>query len=89
MVSHIPFKTPKPIINICPMHVTMELVTFSKSTGAEHLNINLVDGHSKEPREIITMVASGQSTMMGSTKAVGPRWLFICLISIELIHTPL
>jgi hypothetical protein len=34
MVSHIPFKSPKPIINIPSMHVTAELGTFTKSSGA-------------------------------------------------------
>jgi hypothetical protein len=32
MVSHILFKNPMPIINIPPMHVTTELVTFTKSS---------------------------------------------------------
>jgi len=31
LVSHILFENPKPIINIPPMHVTTELVTFTKS----------------------------------------------------------
>jgi len=34
IVSHIPFNNPKPIINIPPMHVTTELVTLMKSSGA-------------------------------------------------------
>jgi len=36
MVSHIPFKNPKPIINIPPMNLTTELVTLTKSSGAGH-----------------------------------------------------
>jgi len=43
MVSHIPFKIPKPIINIPPMHVTTKLVTFTKFSGAAQLYITLVD----------------------------------------------
>jgi hypothetical protein len=43
-VSHIPFKNPKPINNIPPMHVTTELVTFRKSSRARQFYINLVDG---------------------------------------------
>jgi hypothetical protein len=88
MVSHIPFKNPKPIINIPPMHVTTELVTFTKSSGAGQFYINLVDGSYKGLRERITGVASAQATTMGKTKPFGPRWRFIRLISIALILGP-
>jgi hypothetical protein len=88
MVSHIPFKNPKPIINIPPMHVTTELVTFTKSSGAGQFYINLVDGSYKGLRERITRVASAQATTMGKTKPFGPRWRFIRLISIALILGP-
>jgi len=44
MVSHIPFRNPNPIINILPVHVTTELVTFRKPSGAGRFYINLVDG---------------------------------------------
>jgi hypothetical protein len=88
MVSHIPFKNPKPIINIPPMHVTTELVTFTKSSGAGKFYINLVDGSYKGLRERITGVASAQATTTGKTKPFAPRWRFIRLISIALILGP-
>jgi len=50
-VSHIPFKNPKPIINIPPMHLTTELDIFTKSTGAGQFYIHLVDGSNKGLRE--------------------------------------
>jgi len=40
IVSHILFKNPKPIINIPRIHVTTELVTFTKSYGAGQFYIN-------------------------------------------------
>jgi hypothetical protein len=88
MVSHILFKNPKPIINIPPMHVTTELVTFTKSSGAGKFYINFVDGSYKGLRERITGVASAQATTTGKTKPFGPRWRFICLISVALILGP-
>jgi hypothetical protein len=81
MVSHIPFKNPKPI-NIPPMHVTSELVTFTKSSGAGQFYINSVDSSYKGLRERITRVASTKVTTMGKTKPFGPRWRVIRLISI-------
>jgi hypothetical protein len=47
MLSHIPFKNPKPIINIPPLHVTTELVTLMMFSGALQFYINLVDGSYK------------------------------------------
>jgi len=85
MVSHIPFKNPRPIINIPPMHLTTELVTFTKSSAAGHFCINLVDGSDKWLRERVTGVASMLATTMGNSKPFGSRWLFICLISVGLI----
>jgi len=85
MVSHIPFKNPKPIINITPIHVTSELVTFTKSSGAEQFYINLVDGSYKGHRERITGVASAQAKTMGKTKPFGPHWCSIRNISVALI----
>jgi hypothetical protein len=73
MVSHIPFKNPKPIINIPPIHVTTKLVTFTKSSGAGKFYINLVDGSYKGLRERITGVASAQATTTGKTKPFDPR----------------
>jgi hypothetical protein len=58
MVSRIPFKNPKPIFNIPPMHVTTELLTFTKSSGAGQFYINLLDGSYKMLRDRITGVAS-------------------------------
>jgi len=88
MVSHIPFKNPKPIINIPPMDVTTELVTFTKSSGAGQFYIHFVDGSYKGLRETITGVASAQATTMGKTKPFGPQWRFIGLISIAHILGP-
>jgi len=88
MVSHIPFKNPKPIINIPPIHITTELVTFTKSSGAGQFYIVLVDGSYKGLRERITRVASAQARTMGKTKPLGPRWWFIRLISIARILGP-
>jgi len=88
MVSHIPFKNPKPIINIPPMHVTTELVTFMKSSGAGQFYIDLADSSYKGLRERITGVASAQATTMCKMKPFGPRWRFIWLISIVLILGP-
>jgi len=88
MVSHIPSKNQKPIINIPPMHVTTELVTFTKSSGARQFYITLVVGSYKGLRERFTGVASAQATMMGKTKPFGHRWRFIPLISVDLILRP-
>jgi hypothetical protein len=51
MVRHIRFKNPKPIINIPRMHLTTELVIFTKSSGAGQFYIPLVDGSDKRLRE--------------------------------------
>jgi len=88
MVSHIPFKNPKPIINIPPMHVTTKLVTFTKFSGAGQFYINLLDSSYKGLRERITGVASAQATTMGKSKHFGPRWRYIRLISVALIIGP-
>jgi hypothetical protein len=88
MVSHILFKNPKPIINIPPMHVTTELVTFTKFSGAGQFYINFVDGSYKGLRQRITGVASAQATMIGKTKPFGPRWRFNRHIAIALILGP-
>jgi len=88
MVSHILLKNPKPIINIPPMHVTTELVTFTKSSGAVQFYINLVHGSYKGLGERITQVASAQATTMGKTKPFGPHWQFICRISVPHILGP-
>jgi hypothetical protein len=88
MVSHIPFKNPKPIINIPRMHVTTKLVTFTKSSGAGKFYINFVDGSYKGLRERITGVASAHATMKGKTNPFGPRWQCICLIYVALILGP-
>jgi len=88
MVSHIPFKNAKPIINIPPMHVTTKLVTFTKSSGAGQFYIKLVAGSYQGLRERITEVASAQATTMDKTKPFGPCWRFIWLISIALIPGP-
>jgi len=85
MVSHNPFKNPKPIINIPPTHVTTELVSFTKPSGAGKFYLTLVDGSYKGLRERITGVASAQATTMGTTKPFGPCWRFIRPISIVLI----
>jgi len=88
MVRHMPFKNPKPIIDIPPSHVTTELVTFTKSSGAGQFYINLVDGSYKGLREKITGVASAHAATMGKTKPFGPCWRLTCLISIALILGP-
>jgi len=88
IVSHIPFKNPKPIINIPPMHVTTELVTFTKSSGAGQFYFNLGDSSYKGLRLRITGVASTQATTMGKTKHFDPHWRFIRLISVVLILGP-
>jgi len=72
MVSHISFKNPKSIINIPPLYVTTKLVTFTESSGAAQLYINLVDGSYKGLRERFTGVASVQATTMGEMKPFGP-----------------
>ena len=77
MVSHIPFKNPRPIINIPPIYVTTELLTFTKSSGAGQFYINLVDSRYKRLREEITRVTSVQATTMGKTKPFGPL-LAVC-----------
>jgi len=63
MLSYIPFKNPKPIIDIPPRHETATLVTFY---------INLVDGSHKGLRERITGVVSAQATMRGQDEAWRP-----------------
>jgi len=88
MVSHILFKYRKPISIIPPMHVTTDLVTSTKSSGAGQFNINLVDGHYKGLRERITGVAALQASTTSKTKPFGPRWWFICHISVALILGP-
>jgi hypothetical protein len=88
MVSHIPFKNPKPIINVPPIYVTTEHVTFTKSSGAGQFYIDLADGSYKGLRERITGVASAQATTMGKTKPFGHRWRFIRLFSIARIIGP-
>jgi hypothetical protein len=88
IVSHIPFKNQKPIINIPPMHVTTELVAFMSSSGAGQFCNNLVDGSYKGLRERITGVASAQATTLGKTKPFGPHWRLILLISIPRILGP-
>jgi hypothetical protein len=88
MVSHIPIKNPKPIINIPPIDVTTELVTFMKPPGAGQFYINFVDGSYKVLRERISGVASAQATTMGKTKPFGPRWRFIHLIPLAHILGP-
>jgi hypothetical protein len=47
MVSHIPFKNPKPIINIPPLCVTTEHVPFTKFSEAGQFPITLIDGSYK------------------------------------------
>ena len=84
MMSHIPFKNPKPIFNIPPLHVTTKLVTFTKSSGAGQFYIDLVDGRYTGLRERSTGVASTQATTMGNTKRFGPHWGCISLISVVL-----
>jgi len=69
MLSYIPFKNPKPIIDIPPRHETATLVTFMKSSGAGQFYINLVDGSHKGLRERITGVVSAQATMRGQDEA--------------------
>jgi len=88
VVSHIPFMNARPIINIPPMHVTTELVTFIKSSGARLFYNNLADGGCKGLQERITGVASAQATTMGRMTPFCPRWRFICLISGAQIHSP-
>ena len=88
MVSHIPFKNPEPIIIIPCMHVTTELVTFTKSSGAGQFYIKVLDGSYKRLRERITGVASMQATTMAKTKPFGPHWWFIRIISVALILRP-
>jgi hypothetical protein len=88
MVSHIPFKNPKPVLNIPPMHVTTELVTFTKSSGAGQFYINLLDWRYNGLRERISGVASAQAAKMGMTKPFGPRLWFIRIIFIALILGP-
>jgi len=88
MVSHIPYKNPKLIINIPPMHVTTELVTLTKSSGSGQFYIDLVDGSYKGLRERIARVAYAQATTMGKTKPFGHCSRFICHISIALIPGP-
>jgi hypothetical protein len=82
---HIPFKNPKPIINITLMHVITKLVTFTKSTGAGQFYSNLVDASYRRLRERITQVASLQATTTGKTWTFGPHWQLIRLISVGLI----
>jgi len=88
MVSRIPFKNPKPIMNIPPMHVTTELVTFMKFSGPGQFYINLVDGSYNGLREKISGVASTQATTMAKTKTYGSCWPFIRLIIVVLILCP-
>jgi hypothetical protein len=88
MVSHIPFKIPKPIINIPPMHVTTELVTFTKSPGGSQFYINLVDGCYMGLRERFTEVASMQATTTGKTNPFGRHWRCIRFISVPNILGP-
>jgi len=59
-------------MNIPPVYVTTELVTFTKSSGAGQFYITLVDGSYNELRESITGVASAHATTMGKTKPCGP-----------------
>ena len=82
MVSHIPFKNPKPIINMPSINVTTKHVTFTKSSGAGQFYIILVDGSYTGLKERITGVASTQATTMGKTKPIGPHWLLIHHISV-------
>jgi hypothetical protein len=70
------------------MHVTTELVTFTKSSGAGKYYIILVDGCYKGLRERITEVASAQATTTGMTKPFGPGWRFIRFISVALMLGP-
>jgi hypothetical protein len=88
MVRHIPHKNPKPTINIPLMHVTTELVTFTKSSGAAQFNINLVDSSYKGLRASITRVPSIQATKMRKMKPFGPWWWFIRHISVLRILGP-
>jgi len=88
MVSYIPFKNPKPIINVPPMHVTTELVKFMKSSGAGQFYINLVDCSYTGLRERITGVASAQATTMSQTKPFGACWQITRGISIAHILGP-
>jgi len=77
VVSHIPLNNPKPIIIIPPMHVTTELITSMKSSGAGQFYIDLVDGSYKRHRERIAGVVSVQATTKGTMKSFGPRWWII------------
>jgi hypothetical protein len=88
MVSHIPFKNLKPIMNTPPMHVTTELVILTKPSGAGQFYINLVDGDYKGFREGITRVVSEQASTMGKTKPFRPCLRLIRLVSIALILSP-
>jgi hypothetical protein len=73
MVSHIPFKNPKPFSEIHHMHVTTELVIFTKSSGSVQFYINSEGGIYKRIRERITGVSSAQATTMGKSKPFGPH----------------
>lgn len=85
MVSNILFRNPKPIIDIPPIHVTTEFVTFLKFSGVWLCYINLVDDSWKGFRERITKVASVQGMAMGNTKPFSSRWRDIRLISVSRI----
>jgi hypothetical protein len=88
MMSHVPFKNQKPIIDIAPTHVTTELVTFTTSTGAGQFYIDLVDGSYKVRRERITRIATTEARTMGKTTPFGIRWRFLRIISGVLILAP-
>jgi len=88
VVSHIPFKNTKPFINIPPMDVTTDLVTFMQSSGAGQFFINLVDGLLKRLRWWIPGVASTQAAMLGKAKPFRSSWQCICRISVILILSP-
>ena len=88
MVSQIPFKNPKPIINIPSMSSTTKLVTFIKYPGAGQCYINLLACRYMGLRERITGVASAQATMMGKMKPFGPHWWFSRHMSVALILGP-
>jgi len=84
-VSHIPFSHPKPIIDISPIHVTTKLMTFTKSTGARPVYINLVDSSRMGFRVRNIGFDYTQATMTGKTKPFGHHWRVIHLISVVLI----
>jgi len=88
MVSHIPFKNWRPIINIVPMQVTTKIALFTKSSGAVLFYITLVDGSFESLRGRIPWFTSTQTAMMGKTKPFGPHWGIIWVISSALIIGP-